>query len=350
MIKKNIIEKKKDIFNINNNFKNNNSNINLNNQFSSKVLFNELNYVDNIINNNKKQSLLIEREDFNNNKDNVKQIDSKFRNKSELKVFDLNNNKENFNYEKFQELIESKKIINTLNSIKTSTSINMNYEEIKLLPDLFLDMQEALKKSNQNVLELKETIKEKIILEKKLKQKIKYYENENKKLNEKIYFYQTKENKLTEENYKLKINSSNLNNNKYDEIKKDNEKLSKLNSELLMKIDKLEIKNKKYKENFGKLKAELNNISDKNEKNNYSYMNNIKDMKTELKNQLIEKMNLLMEINNLDNALSKLKEENLKLEEDLKQNIKIKDKFEKLLYEYKKMNQDNEELNTELNI
>jgi len=37
-----------------------------------------------------------------------------------------------------------------------------NYEEIKLLPNLFLDMQEALKKSNQNVLELKETVKEKI--------------------------------------------------------------------------------------------------------------------------------------------------------------------------------------------
>ena len=86
----------------------------------------------------------------------------------------------NNNMDKLQELLESKKLINTLCSIKTSTSQNINYEEIKLLPNLFLDLQEALKKSNQNVQELKETIKEKINTEKKLKQKLKQIENENK--------------------------------------------------------------------------------------------------------------------------------------------------------------------------
>ena len=252
---------------------------------------------------------------------------------------------------KLQELLESKKIINTLNSIKTSTSLNMNFEEIKLLPNLFLDMQEALKKSNQNVLELKETIKEKIISEKKLKQKIKQYENENKDLNEKIYLYKTKESELMNENYNLrqKLNNNNDLKSKYDELLADNEKMKKFNNELLLKIEKLELKNKKYKSNYGILQNELNNLNEKSEKDNYSYMNIIKEMKTELKNQLTEKMNLLKEINNFESIISKMKEENLKLKENLAQSEKTKDKFEELFNEYKKINQENEELNIELN-
>ena len=60
------------------------------------------------------------------------------------------------NIEKIQELLESKRILSTLRTIKSSNSVN--YDDIKLLPTLFVDMQEALKKSNANVLELKETI------------------------------------------------------------------------------------------------------------------------------------------------------------------------------------------------
>ena len=342
------------------------SNFNLNNQrFSTDFLISPIKEENNLNDNNNLNShILIQNDDYTcTSKDQEIPINNKTFNKNELKDSNTTNNKNlknlydnnitysNNNVEKLQELLESKKIINTLYSIKTSTSLNMNYEEIKLLPNLFLDMQEALKKSNQNVLELKETIKEKINSEKKLKQKIKQYENETKDLNEKLYIYKNKENELINENYNLKqkINCNNDLQNKYEEINVDNQKLRKMNDELLLKIDKLEMKNKKYKNNYGILQSEINNMSEKNEKDNYSYMNTIKDMKTELKNQLTEKMALLQEINNLEKIISKIKEENLKLKEDLDLSEKTKEKFEQLFNEYKKMNQENEELNIELN-
>ncbi len=112
---------------------------------------------------------------------------------------------------------------------------------------------------------------------------------------------------------------------------------------------KNKLSNKKYKNNYGILQSEINNINEKSEKDNFSYMNTIKDMKTELKNQLTEKMALLQEINNLGQIITKIKEENLKLKDDLDLSEKTKEKFEQLFNEYKKMNQENEELNIELN-
>ena len=329
---------------LNKNNPNSNTNFNINNQrFSSDFLISPFKEEQSPSNNIPK----------NSNKLIQQNIESKILTKSDLK--DSNNinkiNDNNNDINKLQELLESKKIINTLCSIKTSTSQNMNFEEIKLLPNLFLDLQEALKKSNQNVLELKETIKEKINAEKKFKIKIKQLENENKEIKnlKKI---------LEEENNELKNNQNFLKNenkeikqkfnydcdlqNKFNEIKI-------LNNDLLLKIEKLESKTKKYKNNINILQSQINNINEKNEKDNINYMNKLKDMKTELKNQLNEKMNFIKEINELKISLNKKNKENQKLKEELNTSEKMKEKFEHLFNEYRIINKENEELNAELN-
>jgi hypothetical protein len=329
---------------LNKNNPNSNTNFNINNQrFSSDFLISPFKEEQSPSNNIPK----------NSNKLIQQNIESKILTKSDLK--DSNNinkiNDNNNDINKLQELLESKKIINTLCSIKTSTSQNMNFEEIKLLPNLFLDLQEALKKSNQNVLELKETIKEKINAEKKFKIKIKQLENENKEIKnlKKI---------LEEENNELKNNQNFLKNeNKeikqkfnydYDLQNKFNE-IKILNNDLLLKIEKLESKTKKYKNNINILQSQINNLNEKNEKDNINYMNKLKDMKTELKNQLNEKMNFIKEINELKISLNKKNKENKKLKEELNTSEKMKEKFEHLFNEYRIINKENEELNAELN-
>ena len=271
-----------------------------------------------------------------NNNNNYQNIDNKINND----IIISNNN-----IDKLQELLESKKIINTLCSIKTNNSQNINFEEVKLLPNLFLDLQEALKKSNQNVLELKETIKEKIDLEKKLKIKIKQLELENKELKNNENYLKTENSDL-----KQKYNFGSDLQNKYEQKISEYEKLRKLNDELLIKIDKLELKNKKYKNNYNILKSQLNNLNEKNEVENINYMNSLKEMKTELKNQLTEKMNLIQEINKLKSQLNQKNNESIKLKEDLTTSEKMKTKFENLFNEYRKINKENEELNAELNV
>ena len=360
----------------NKNIKNPSSNFNLNNQrFSSDFLISPFKEEESPPNNTPKNfnlNLLIQQNSQNIKKEqDLTNLKSKSLTKSDLKVSNeiINNNINknnninnditisNNNMDKLQELLESKKLINTLCSIKTSTSQNINYEEIKLLPNLFLDLQEALKKSNQNVLELKETIKEKINLEKKLKQKIKQLENENtelintqnclKKENSELINAQ---NYLKKEILEVKQNF-NFNcdlQNQFDEKTNDNSKLRKMNDELLLKIDKLESKNKKYKNNLSILQTQLNNINEKTEKDNIGYMNTLKDMKTELKNQLTEKMNLAKEINDLKNLMKQKDKENQKIKEELNISEKMKEKFEHLFNEYRIINKENEELSAEL--
>ena len=362
-----IYELKKDQVNFANLNQKYSSNINLKDQeYLSELLMNpkkkeEDMQSNNQMNGNINTESLIKNCNYNDiesnkiNKAQDIQIKNKALTKSDLKdSFNTNNNiinnnnNNNFNFynnlntgysnnsiEKLQELLESKKLINTLYSIKTSTSLNMNYEEIKFLPNLFLDLQEALKKSNQNVLELKEAIKEKINSEKNLKEKLKEMEKENKDLKDKIYLCKTKETELINDNLNLKQKiSSNLDmKSKLEEALLEIKKLRKLNEELVLKI-------KKYKNNYGILQTEINTINEKNGKDSFSYMNTIKEMKTELKNYLTEKMGLLQEINNFENIISRLKEENLSLKEKLEQSEKTKEQFEHLFNEYKKLNQE----------
>jgi hypothetical protein len=161
------------------------------------------------------------------------------------------------NFEKIQELIENQSmnhlynyilgIINTLRSIKSNHSVN--YEEIKALPTLFLEMQEALKKSNANVLELKETINEKIFLEKKLKIKLKEAEKEKELLRENMGRCISNENELKNKIEQMKIENLTLNQNatfggeiqkKYEDLLKENKLLRRNNEDTDRKKEKLD--------------------------------------------------------------------------------------------------------------
>jgi len=74
--------------------------------------------------------------------------------------------------------------LNTLRSFKTNASLNI--EEVKNMPNLFVELMDALKKSNSNVSELKETIDELIKKEKKISFRNRELEKENETLKLKI--------------------------------------------------------------------------------------------------------------------------------------------------------------------
>jgi len=74
--------------------------------------------------------------------------------------------------------------LNTLRSFKTTASVNL--EEVKNMPSLFVELMDALKKSNSNVLELKETIDDLIKKEKKLSIKYRELEKDNDMMRSKL--------------------------------------------------------------------------------------------------------------------------------------------------------------------
>ena len=343
---------------------------------------NNINYA--ITNNNNNSNILIQ-DDYNEFHSKIEEYSPK---KSKI------NSKNNI--DKIQQLIESKRIMSTLRTIKSNNSVN--YEDIKLLPTLFVDMQEALKKSNANVLELKETIKDKLDSEKNLKDKIKEMEAENKKILEKLYQHKTKENEMKQKFDELKYENLNLNQNleynsgvqkKFENLILENKNLKRINTELNKKIEgyeeeinflnkskkELELKNKKFKNAQGLLQSEICNIEEYLEdvknfqieikkmqheiktikelnkkleddkkkalKENYNYINTIKDMKIELKNLLNEKMSLLKEEKESKNKKNILFNElNQKLEEEQKKNellLKNLKEFDDIKVKYKEM-------------
>ena len=314
------------------------------------------------------------------------------------------------NYEKIQELMESKKIINTLRSIKVSSSVN--YDDIKLLPSLFLDMQEALKKSNANVLELKETIKDKIQTEKKLRMRLKENDTQIKSLTEAIYKLKSKNNECKLAIEKLKLENTNLNQNseyvstlkrKYEEVLTDNKSLKRKIENLQIQTDatneenenlkqlktELENKNKNYKYKKAELENKLTNIQEcldemknmkqqikhlmntsskmkdtintlENEKkqlkeDNIKHMTIIKSMKTELKNHLTEKISLVKSIEAFKNDLShyeELKKKYTELYEDfgniLKENKELRIEIQEKKFTDNDLNKLTEKYETEL--
>ena len=323
---------------------------------------NNINYA--ITNNNNNSNILIQDdEDFSPTSNNINNININLNSKS--------------NIERIQQLLESKRILSTLRTIKSNNSA-INYEDIKLLPTLFVDMQEALKKSNANVVELKETIKDKLDEEKILKEKIKEMEMDNKKIMEKLFFHKSKENEMKQKFDELKYENLNLNQNleynsgiqkKFENLILENKNLKRINTELSKKIEnyeeeinflnkskkELELKNKKFKNAQGLLQNEISNIEEyledvknfqieikkmqseiktvkemnkklkKEKKNlakeNYNYITTIKNMKIELKNLLNEKMNLIKEEKEIKNKKNILFNElNNKLSEEQKKN------------------------------
>lgn len=350
---------------------------------------NNMNYA--LTNNNNTSNILIQ-DDYN-------EFHSKIEEYSPKKSIINSKN----NIEKIQQLLESKRILSTLRTIKSNNSIN--YEDIKLLPTLFVDMQEALKKSNANVLELKETIKDKLDSEKNLKDKIKEIEAENKKIMEKLYQHKTKENEMKQKFDELKYENLNLNQNleynstiqkKFENLVLENKNLKRLNNELNKKIETyeeeinflnkskkdLELKNKKFKNAQGLLQNEISNIEEYLEdvknfqieikkmqheistikdlnkkleddkkkalKENYNYINTIKDMKIELKNLLNEKMNLIKEEKDLKNKLQEQQKKNEILSNNIKETDDIKIKYKEIMEENNKLITENEELKEEL--
>ena len=271
-------------------------------------------------------------------------------------------------------------------------SSNLSIENIKLLPNYFLDIEEALKKSNNNVLELKETVKQKINQEKKLKIIIDQLKADNNKIlndNEQLrndYKKLLEENKkLSEKNKKLSEENKNLSeeNKKLSEENKkfseENKKLSEANIKLNEKMNKYEKNIKKYQNVNGILETEINNLgediqdgvkilqkqlkkiqeenfdlitlnkklSDENLKN----INEIKQLKIKIKNHLHEKMNFL-EMNNLNkkqkivnNKLNNIINYNkTQLKSLSKENEKLKDiqkDYKYLSDNYKKICEDN---------
>ena len=323
---------------------------------------NNINYA--ITNNNNNSNILIQDdEDFSPTSNNINNININLNSKS--------------NIERIQQLLESKRILSTLRTIKSNNSA-INYEDIKLLPTLFVDMQEALKKSNTNVVELKETIKDKLDEEKILKEKIKEMEMDNKKIMEKLFFHKSKENEMKQKFDELKYENINLNQNleynsgiqkKFENLILENKNLKRINTELSKKIEnyeeeinflnkskkELELKNKKFKNAQGLLQNEISNIEEYLEdvknfqieikkmqseiktvkemnkkledekknlaKENYNYITTIKNMKIELKNLLNEKMNLIKEEKEIKNKKNILFNElNNKLSEEQKKN------------------------------
>ena len=353
---------------------------------------NNINYA--LTNNNNNSNILIQ-DDYN-------EFHSKLEEYSPKKS---NINSKN-NIERIQQLLESKRIMSTLRTIKSNNSVN--YEDIKLLPTLFVDMQEALKKSNANVLELKETIKDKLDSEKNLKDKIKEMEAENKKIMEKLYQHKTKENEMKQKFDELKYENLNLNQNleynsgmqkKFENLILENKNLKRINTELNKKIEnyeeeinflnkskkELELKNKKFKNAQGLLQSEICNIEEYLEdvknfqveikkmqheiktikdlnkkleddkkkalKENYDYINTIKDMKIGLKDLLNEKMTLLKEEKENQNKKNILFNElNDKLTEEQKKNetlLKNMKDFDNIKIKYKELLEEYNKIMTE---
>ena len=163
------------------------------------------------------------------------------------------------NAERIQEFLESKRFLNTMRSIQDNNVLN--YEEIKLLPSFFSDMQEALKKSNENILELRDTIKDKINIEKKLRNKIKEYEKEIKSLRENNYKLKEKENEYKYQYERIIYEINNLKRDNKDLISKIENYEENINS-LNQVNGKLEQKNKKYKKSHGILQNEITSIEE----------------------------------------------------------------------------------------
>ena len=366
--------------------------INQKNYHKNSIINTSINNMNYALTNNNNTSNILIQDDYNEFHSKIEEYSPK---KSNI------NSKNNI--EKIQQLLESKRILSTLRTIKSNNSIN--YEDIKLLPTLFVDMQEALKKSNANVLELKETIKDKLDSEKNLKDKIKEIEAENKKIMEKLYQHKTKENEMKQKFDELKYENLNLNQNleynstiqkKFENLVLENKNLKRLNNELNKKIETyeeeinflnkskkdLELKNKKFKNAQGLLQNEISNIEEYLEdvknfqieikkmqheistikdlnkkleddkkkalKENYNYINTIKDMKIELKNLLNEKMNLIKEEKDLKNKLQEQQKKNEILSNNIKEIDDIKIKYKEIMEENNKLITENEELKEEL--
>ena len=262
-----------------------------------------------------------------------------------------NRNKNNFSF-------------NNININSDIDNTNLSIENIKFLPNYFYDIEEALKKSNNNVRELKETVKEKINEEKKLKGIIEQLKADKNNLNQKNQELINKINKY-EENIKkyqnakgiLETEINNLGEDIQDGMKilqkqikiiqEENYKLISLNKSLTDENSKLKSLNKSLTDENSKLKNLNKNILAEN----LNYINEIKKLKTDIKNHLYEKINIL-KINNINkeqkiinNKLNNIINDNkIKIKSLSKENDHLKSlqkNYQYLSDDYKRIYDDN---------
>ena len=219
-----------------------------------------------------------------------------------------------------------------------SENSNLSFENITFFPNYHLELEEALKKSNNNVQELKEALKKSnsniYELKEVIKQKINIIDNlkiEKTKLSE-------ENDQLTQKLYKLENNLKNVNgllqkiNGVEEEIKESN-----ILSKHLKKIQEENLR--------------LNQINKKLSEENYKYITEIKNLKTDIKNHLYEKIKYLKQ-NNLrneqkiiNNKLNNIINDNKRQIKSLsKENNKLKDiqkDYQYLSNNYKKIFDDN---------
>ena len=248
--------------------------------------------------------------DLNNQQNNIFQ--SIIPNQQNMKILvqsenELENNyKSNLNIEsnaeRIQEFLESKRFLNTMRSIQDNNALN--FEEIKLLPSFFSEMQEALKKSNENILELRDTIKDKINIEKKLRNKIKEYEKEIKSLRENNYKLKEKENEYKYQNEKIIYEINNLKRDNKELISKIQNYEEDINS-LNQVNGRLEQKNKKYKKSHGILQNEITSIEE--------HLKDIKVFQTQIKKMQSETFKMKKMIDDLETEKNNLRDENIQL-------------------------------------
>ena len=224
-------------------------------------------------------------------------------------------------------------------------NLNLSLENMSFFPNYYLELEEALKKSNNNVQELKEALKKANSNVHELKETIRQKLNEEKNMKIIIENLKIENNKLSEINEQLRTKLNQCENNfknvngllqKINDIGDDIQEANTLNKHL----------RKTQEENL-----KLIHINKKLSEENFKYMNEIKKLKTDIKNHLYEKIKFL-KMNNinkeqkiLNNKLNNIINDNkIQIRSLSKENIKLKDiqkEYQYLSTNYKKISDDN---------
>ena len=222
---------------------------------------------------------------------------------------------------------------------------NLSLENMSFFPNYYLELEEALKKSNNNVQELKEALKKSNSNVQELKETIRQKINEEKNMKIIIENLKIENNKLSEINDQLRTKLNQCENN----FKNVNGLLQKIN-DIGDDIQEANALNKHLKKTQEE-NLKLIHINKKLSEENFKYMNEIKKLKTDIKNHLYEKIKFL-KMNNLNKEQKILNtklnniiyDNKIQIRSLSKENIKLKDiqkEYQYLSTNYKKISNDN---------
>lgn len=234
---------------------------------------------------------------------------------------------------------------NPKNLNSNNENLNLSLENMAFFPNYYLELEEALKKSNNNVQELKEALKKANSNVHELKETIRQKINEEKNMKIRIENLKIENNKLSEINEQLRAKLNQCENN----FKNVNGLLQKIN-DIGDDIQEANTLNKHLKKTQEE-NLKLIYINKKLSEENFKYMNEIKKLKTDIKNHLYEKIKFL-KMNNinkeqkiLNNKLNNIINDNkIQIRSLSKENTKLKDiqkEYQYLSTNYKKISDDN---------